>query len=226
MDLLNSIDFILVMRLFLSGFLGAVIGLERELRAKEAGLRTHFLVALGSCLFMIVSQFGFGGSGSVDGVLPGDASRVAAQIVTGIGFIGAGAIMVQRHYVHGLTTAAGLWVVAAIGMAVGGGLYLFAVCGTFFALIGLELFRALTRWMRLRGYEVCFFAKGTDSIDRMLTRVNEVGYRIANYKITSSDGQGNFSVSVILRCRSKGGGPNVVLKRLDSVEGVRIRSVE
>ena len=126
-------------RLVLAGVLGALIGAEREYRAKTAGTRTHFLVALGSALLMIVSQYGFMGP-AVAGTHTADASRVAAQIVSGIGFIGAGTILVQKHAVHGLTTAAGLWVAAGIGMASAGGLYVLAVAATVLSLVGLELF--------------------------------------------------------------------------------------
>ena len=105
-----------VLRIFVAALLGGVIGLEREYRAKEAGFRTHFLVALGSALFMIVSAYGFEEVVS----LPGhrlDVSRIAAQVVSGIGFIGAGTIIFQKseNVVRGLTTAAGVWVVACLG---------------------------------------------------------------------------------------------------------------
>ena len=95
----------LILRILVAGLLGGLVGLERELRAKEAGVRTHFLVALGSGLLMVISQFGFTGSF--------DASRVAAQVVSGMGFIGAGTIIFQKNAVRGLTTAAGIWVAAA-----------------------------------------------------------------------------------------------------------------
>ena len=104
-----ELTYTLLIRLAVAGMLGTLIGLEREYRAKEAGMRTHFLVTLGSCLIMIVSQYGFGDNFS-------DASRVAAQIVSGIGFIGAGTIMMNNQFVRGLTTAAGLWVAAGIGI--------------------------------------------------------------------------------------------------------------
>ena len=122
----------LILRLALAAFLGGLIGAEREYRAKVAGVRTHLLVALGAALMMIVSRYGFDGHG--------DPSRVAAQIVSGIGFLGAGAIIVQKHAIHGLTTAAGIWVAAGIGMAVAAGLYTVALATTFFALLGLEAF--------------------------------------------------------------------------------------
>lgn len=104
-----------VLRLLVAALLGGVVGLERELRAKEAGIRTHFLVALGSALLMIISQYGFSEA-------PGraaDPSRLAAQVVSGIGFLCAGTIVFRREAVKGLTTAAGLWVAAGIEMAAG-----------------------------------------------------------------------------------------------------------
>ncbi len=122
----------MVLRLVLAGVLGGLIGLEREFRAKVAGTRTHLLVAIGAALMMLVSKYGFGGVG--------DPGRVAAQIVSGIGFIGAGAIMVNKHAIHGLTTAAGIWVAAGIGMASAAGLYVLAVATTVLSLIGLEVF--------------------------------------------------------------------------------------
>ena len=128
----------LVGRLVLAGVLGALIGAEREYRAKTAGTRTHFLVSLGSALLMIISQYGFMDP-AVAGTHAADASRVAAQIVSGIGFIGAGTILVQKHAVHGLTTAAGMWVAAGIGMASAAGLYVLAIATTILSLIGLEM---------------------------------------------------------------------------------------
>lgn len=125
----------MVLRLVLAAVLGGLIGAEREYRGKVAGTRTHLLVALGAALMMLVSRYGFGGQG--------DPSRVAAQIVSGIGFIGAGAIMVDRHSVHGLTTAAGIWVAAGIGMATAAGLYVLALATTALSLIGLEVFGIL-----------------------------------------------------------------------------------
>ena len=130
-----------ILRIFVAALLGGAIGLEREYRAKEAGMRTHFLVALGSALFMIVSAYGFEGAlGSPEHRW--DVSRVAAQVVSGIGFIGAGTIIFHKSetVVRGLTTAAGLWVTAAIGLACGGGLYILAAASTFLVLVGLEAF--------------------------------------------------------------------------------------
>ena len=112
-----------LLMLLLSVLLGFAIGLERKTRAKEAGVRTHTIVCFGSCLLMIISKYGFTG-------MQADTARIAAQIVSGIGFIGAGMIVYRKNVVHGLTTAAGVWATAGIGMACGAGLYLVAVGGT------------------------------------------------------------------------------------------------
>ena len=125
-------------RLALAAALGGAIGFERELRDREAGLRTHLLVCLGSALFTIVSAYGFREFlTSGDQVIRADPTRIAAQIVTGIGFLGAGAIIRQGISVRGLTTAATLWVAAAIGIAAGAGYYSGAVLTTVVTLIAL-----------------------------------------------------------------------------------------
>ena len=131
----------LVLRILCAALLGGLIGLEREYRSKEAGFRTHFLVAMGSALFMIVSAYGF--SDSLNNELQRwDVSRVAAQVVSGIGFIGAGTIIFRKteNVVVGLTTAAGVWVTAAIGLACGGGMYVLSIGSTLRVLVGLEAF--------------------------------------------------------------------------------------
>jgi putative Mg2+ transporter-C (MgtC) family protein len=126
---------IILLRLALAALFGALIGLERERKNWTAGLRTHMMVCVGACLIMIVSAFGFSDILSTPNVTL-DPSRIAAQVVSGIGFIGAGTILYMKQgTVHGLTTAAGLWTVAAIGLATGGGLYLAAASTTIIALL-------------------------------------------------------------------------------------------
>jgi putative Mg2+ transporter-C (MgtC) family protein len=124
-------------RLAVAAGLGAAVGIERELREREAGIRTHLLVSLGACLFTIVGAFGFHNFSTVD------PTRIAAQVVTGIGFLGAGAIIREGISVRGLTTAASLWIVAAIGMAAGAGYYWPAVAGTALTVIALWPLRAV-----------------------------------------------------------------------------------
>lgn len=133
----STLEFVL--RIFVASLLGGAIGLEREYRDKAAGFRTHFLVALGSALFMIISAYGFFGA-LVSAEHRLDVSRIAAQVVSGIGFIGAGTIIFQKNAVHGLTTAAGIWVTAAIGLTCGAGMYILAVAATVLVLLGLEAF--------------------------------------------------------------------------------------
>ena len=127
--------------MLMAAVLGGLIGLEREYRAKEDGFRTHFLVAMGSALFMIVSAYGFTDAMN-DDLQRWDVSRIAAQVVSGIGFIGAGTIIFRKteNVVVGLTTAAGLWVTAAIGLACGGGMYVLSIGSTMMVLVGLEAF--------------------------------------------------------------------------------------
>jgi putative Mg2+ transporter-C (MgtC) family protein len=143
-------------RLTLAAVLGGAIGFERELRDREAGLRTHLLVCLGSALFTIVSAYGFREFlTSGDQVVRADPTRIAAQIVTGIGFLGAGAIIRQGLSVRGLTTAATLWVAAAIGIAAGAGYYSGAVLGTVVTIFALWPLRIAAHWVfeRLRPEE-------------------------------------------------------------------------
>jgi len=134
----------IVLRLAVAAGLGGAIGVERELREREAGIRTHLLVSLGSALFTIVSAYAFHSfltSGA--SVVRADPTRIAAQIVTGIGFLGAGAIIREGLSVRGLTTAATLWVVAAIGMACGAGWYWAALVTTLLTLFALWPLRIL-----------------------------------------------------------------------------------
>jgi len=122
----------LFLRLLVAAILGSFIGIERELRGKTAGLRTNMLVCIGSALITIVGMYGFAGA---------DPARLAAGIITGIGFLGAGAIIAGGKEVHGLTTAASIWVVSAIGVAVGAGLYFIAVVTAILSVLILELWK-------------------------------------------------------------------------------------
>ena len=116
-----TVELTCILRMLLSMALGFIIGFERKMRFKEAGIRTHTIVCVGACLFTLVSIYGFSAA---------DSARVAAQIVSGIGFIGAGMIFYNKQNIRGLTTAAGIWATAAIGMAVGTGMYVVSVCAS------------------------------------------------------------------------------------------------
>lgn len=121
----NLIELEYVIRMVIAVFLGFAIGLERKMRFKEAGMRTHAIVSAGACLFMLISKYGFN---DLDARF--DGARLAAQVVSGIGFIGAGMIMYRKQAVHGLTTAAGVWITAGVGMAAGAGMYIVAASST------------------------------------------------------------------------------------------------
>ena len=166
----------LTIRLMLALLLGGAIGIEREYRAKAAGFRTHFLVALGSALFCLVSQFGFG-------VDLKDSSRVAAQVVSGIGFLGAGTIIFQKNVVRGLTTAAGLWVTAAIGLACGTGMYLAAVLTTAMVLLGLEVLNYWIPQLGLSTIELSFSAPSRESVKEFITRIKQDGMEVHSYEL-------------------------------------------
>ena len=144
----------LIGRLLLAALLGSAIGFERERLLWTAGLRTHMTVCVGSCLIMIVSAFGFSDILGTPHVTL-DPSRIAAQVVSGIGFLGAGAILLRGDVVRGLTTAASVWTVAGIGLAVGGGLYLAAIATTVLILIILIAMRPLREKIKERAGNPC-----------------------------------------------------------------------
>jgi putative Mg2+ transporter-C (MgtC) family protein len=131
-----------------AALLGAIVGLERVWGGRPAGLRTNMLIAISSCLFTILSIEGFPLQGSAQ-----DTARVAAQIVTGVGFLGAGAVLQSKHQVRGLTTAASIWLVAAIGMAVGTGLFFLAIFTTTFSTLLLVLLGPVSRRLEQRAQQ-------------------------------------------------------------------------
>ncbi|ECK7329104.1 MgtC/SapB family protein, partial [Salmonella enterica subsp. enterica] len=165
----------LLLRIALAGLLGGLIGLERQLRAKEAGLRTHILVGIGSAMFMIVSKYGFEDI-LLESHVALDPSRIAAQVVSGMGFLGAGTIIIQKQIVKGLTTAAGMWVTAAIGLVIGSGLYEIGIYGAFLTLVVLEVFRQLSN--RLLSRHCGLLVKlSPQSVSRVFTMLQTMSIR-------------------------------------------------
>ena len=184
---MNTITYEFVLRLFVAAMLGGVIGLEREYRAKEAGFRTHFLVALGSGLFMILSQFGFNDVLGHYEQVSLDPSRIASQVVTGIGFIGAGTIIFQKHVVRGLTTAAGLWVTSAIGMTAGAGMYVLSIATTVLVLLCLEALYFILQHFGTRNITVTFSTPKEENIQPVLQRLRDKEIIIDSYEMTRKD---------------------------------------
>jgi putative Mg2+ transporter-C (MgtC) family protein len=170
-------------RLVLAAILGGAIGLERELRHRPAGLRTNMFICFGAAMFTILSS-GLAG-------VPSDAARIAAQIIPGIGFIGAGSILHTRGLTAGLTTAATLFVVASVGMATGGGLYVTAVFATVVVLMALFALGHLERTFNLKTLLICYEATGTsvEEISQEVNRVLERGHRMMQNVVSGNTGQ-------------------------------------
>ena len=214
-----------LLRLALAAALGAAIGLERELREREAGLRTHLLVSLGSALFTIVSAYGFHAFlASGASVVRADPTRIAAQIVTGIGFLGAGAIIRQGLSVRGLTTAATLWVVAAIGLAAGAGYYSAAVVATVLVLVSLWPLRILAyriflRYRPERERLLVDLAPGRSAAP-VLAAVEEAGGQIESLSVMGDDERRSVAIEVDLPEEARLSMTGAV-SELEGVRGIR-----
>ena len=191
-----------VLRLFVAGAMGVLIGLEREYRAKEAGYRTHFLVALGSALMMIVSQYGFMEVLKTD-LIRLDPSRIAAQVVSGIGFIGAGTIILQKQIVRGLTTAAGIWATSGIGLAVGAGMYAVGISATLLVLLGLETLSYFFKSIGLRNMMIDFSTDDKEAIKRVSKKFNTRNYVVVSYEMTEAytNGKNVYHVSMVVKAK-------------------------
>jgi putative Mg2+ transporter-C (MgtC) family protein len=190
-------DLEITIRLLVAALLGSVIGFERERLLWAAGLRTHMLVCVGSCLFMVVSAYGFAGVLSPRVIL--DPSRVAAQVVTGVGFLGAGSIILRNEVVKGLTTAASLWTVAAVGLAVGGGLYLAALAATVIVLVILAGIKPLEeRFRNGRGAVELRLqaARGAVSIDLLRQTLGWRASRLKQLVVRPNDEAGSDDVTI------------------------------
>jgi putative Mg2+ transporter-C (MgtC) family protein len=215
------LDIELVLRLVGAALLGGVIGLEREVRDQPAGFRTHMLVALGSCLFTLISAYGFGAFGEGPGT-PYDPTRIAAQIVTGIGFLGAGAIIRSGMSVRGLTTAASLWVVAAIGMAVGAGAYILSTAATAVALLTLFVLRPLrarlVRGLKQEREEFTLEAGPDFEVDELVHKLKDVVDRIDHLRVEEEDGVQHVVLILTLPPRQR---PEDVVDLLSDTPGVR-----
>ena len=191
-------------RIVLAAVLGALVGLERSKRQKEAGVRTHCIIACTSALFMILSKYAFVDLVSVDGLRGADPARIAAQVVSGIGFIGAGTIIIHRQLVRGLTTAASLWATAGIGLAAGAHMYIVAGAATALTLFGLEVLTLVFGGLGRRRTMIVFSASKKEFIDAMFERLESKDYSVISYEVETqrtSDGVVHRATIVI---RAKG----------------------
>lgn len=197
-------------RLLAATAMGAAIGIEREYHAKEAGIRTHLLVAVGSCLFMILSAYGFDAFLGRDNV-SFDPSRIASQVVTGIGFIGAGTIILQKQMVRGLTTAAGLWVTAAIGLTCGLGMYVIALATTAIVLISLGLLNVYLPYFSQKEHQVTFVVEDYHILSEIMDTLHREKITVLNYEMHKDAEENNGKMLVSLEIR---------MKRYDNVKGI------
>ena len=214
-----------VLRVILAGVFGGAIGAEREIREREAGLRTHMLVSIGAALFTLVSAYGFSDFhfSNASGITY-DPTRIAAQVVTGIGFLGAGAIIRQGLSVRGLTTAASLWVVAAIGLATGAGYYSAALITTVVVLVSLWPLRiiAFRLFERVRPGELRLEVelRPTETPSILLDPLEKRGIAVRSFEVEDARDRRR----VVLELRASGVRPEQVtseLMRLEPVLGVR-----
>ncbi|HTH62914.1 MAG TPA: MgtC/SapB family protein [Paraburkholderia sp.] len=213
----------LVLRLVLAAALGSVIGFERERLSWAAGLRTHMLVCVGSALLMIVSQFGFAGALAGEHVVL-DPSRVAAQVVSGIGFLGAGSILLRGEIVRGLTTAASLWSVAAIGLAVGGGLYTASIAATVIILIILAGVKPLERRFisaKQRRQLTLIVERGTLTFHSLHDALGTSSPRVKQFVVQLSDDGENLDEVMIALSRVSQAEYDAICAVLRALPGVR-----
>jgi putative Mg2+ transporter-C (MgtC) family protein len=212
----------LTLRLLGAAVAGALVGFERELRDQPAGFRTHMLVALGSCVFTVISAYGFGELAGERGYIRVDPSRIAAQIVTGIGFLGAGVIFRQGLTVRGLTTAASLWVTAALGMAVGAGAYLVAGAGTAIAvltIVALRPVRRAVRGLRTEQEELVLEVRPEVPLDRLMKDLGAAGIRVDNLRVVD---EGEDRIELVLSVRiPTASSPEEVMVLIRAMPGVR-----
>ena len=203
----------LSIRLVAAGVIGAVIGYERELRGKDAGVRTHVLVAMGACLFMIVSLYGFAGANRFD------AARVAAGVVGGLGFLGGGLIMKNKH-VSGLTTAAGIWVTGAIGLAMGGGMYELAILCVLVMLFCMEALHFYTFRFGERQVNVVLSADDQKDIEELLLAL---GKQVNEFSWSKQGNRFKAELSLLVKKKDY---PTGLLRRLDEFPAIQLESID
>ena len=215
-----------ILRLFLAGIMGAIIGLDREYRAKEAGYRTHFLVSLGSALIMIVSQHGFGEILDTPNVNL-DPSRIASQVVTGIGFIGAGTIILHKQIVRGLTTAAGIWATSGIGLAIGAGMYTLGISATVLTLIGLEVLSFLFKSIGMKSSAVEFSTENKETLNQLVKKFNSKDFLIVSFQMDERKVSDVISYHVNMVIKSKkNNNEGTLLAQLQDFEDITIHRIE
>lgn len=216
---------VLVVRIFLAGICGGVIGAERTLRQKDAGFRTHIIVSMGSALMMIISKYGFFDILAIEGG-EADATRIASNIITGISFLGAGMIFVKGFSIKGLTTAAGIWVTSAVGMAVGAGMYLVGFISVVMLLLVQIIFhRFLIGFDKVLANDTltpCFIqiVNTPQTVAEMKSFLKKSGVRIADSVVDVSDDNALLTIRMNVQFAKSVNIDNVLCEYL-SHEGVK-----
>jgi putative Mg2+ transporter-C (MgtC) family protein len=219
-DISFQID--ITLRILVAALLGAGLGLEREVHGHPAGMRTHTLVSLGSAVFTVLSIYGFPKMADTAAT---DPSRISAQVVTGIGFLGAGAIIKYGTNIRGLTTAASLWVVASIGLAAGAGAYFLAVAGTAIALLALWPLHVLVGKLELSGGRLVRLELNLNKLDAF-AGVNQVllRNRVETVSVQTDKSKSGYRMGLELRVPT-GGKTHKILTELEALVGVEVESM-
>ena len=223
LDLQLTIDFCL--RLLLSCVCGGAIGIERSRHFKEAGVRTHIIVCMGAALAMIVSKYGFADLALENGsYFPGtketDPARVAAQVISGISFLGAGVIFKREGLVRGLTTAAGIWVVSAIGLASGAGMFWIAAAAAVMAVVCLEALHYVMRSSDRHQMRIRFTAGTEAAVQSVLQRFSR---DLDSYSIEREDGAFRGTITLRINTRDYAG---LFLTATRDLEGITLDKIE
>ena len=190
----------LVVRLVLSVICGYMIGFERKNRKKEAGIRTHIIVCVASCLMMEISKYGFSDI-TVTQAMKADGSRIASQIVSGIGFLGAGMIFVHKNSIKGLTTAAGIWATSGIGMAIGAGMYFIGTVTTIMIVLLQIILHTNVRFLRHEISETVIFeiANKKETLDKVYALLKESSIRIDGVSLSRID-ENRMKITADISC--------------------------
>lgn len=217
-------EYEILFRLFLAAVLGAVVGLEREVHGRPAGIRTYLLLCMGSALIMVVSEllfFKYEGKGVAD-ILRADPGRIAAQAITGIGFLGAGVILRYKDTIRGLTTAAAIWVACAVGLAVGAGFYLFGSAVTGFTLVSLTGLKALERRLKKDWYKEMTVVSRDEAgqLNRIQDIIAQNKFEIINFSVSKDLERREVRASFVLRVRTIHPSRQV-LQEVFAVDGVK-----
>ncbi len=192
-----------MLRVLVAGACGMVIGIERTNRSKNAGVRTHCIVALGAALIMIISKYGFSDSTIGEyGMRGADGARIAAQVVSGIGFLGAGMIFVHKSSITGLTTAAGIWATSGIGLAIGAGMYVLGILTTIAIVIIQLLFHKNFRWLRTPALKAIYI-EGVDVPNyqtELVEKLGKLGVNVVDTAINKDNAKGtrNYVITIEL----------------------------